>query len=55
MIHCRPNGICSCLISQSTTLNTFFKGHEAANYFINSTCSMQKKWIKMGHNEITLI
>lgn len=54
MIHCRHNGICSCLISQSTTLNTF-KGHEAGNYFINSTRSMLKKLIKMGHNEITLI
>lgn len=50
MIHCRPNGVCSCLISQSTTLNTF-KGHGAGNYFINITRSVQKKLIKMGHNE----
>lgn len=48
MIHCRPNGVCSCLISQSTTLNTF-KGHGAGNYFINITRSVQKELIKMGH------
>lgn len=58
MVHCQPNGVCSCLIRQSGTFNTL-PGHDVVSltylgqlYHLRSSFNAKEKCIRIKHNEI---